>query len=69
MLLTFNAPNVKQQSKPSRMSQTNSKNFGQYTPNVTRKMPNYSSNKKTKVEGNDFLVVGHQAEMKKDWGF
>ena len=63
MLLTFNAP---VQNKPSRMSMTNSKAFGTHTPNLSRKTPNYSSNKKTKVEG-DFLVVGHQAELKKDW--
>ena len=63
MLLTFNAP---VQSKPSRMSTTNSKAFGTHTPNLARKTPNYSSSKKTKVEG-DFLVVGRQAELKKDW--
>ena len=63
MLLTFNAP---VQNKPSRMSTTNPKAFGTHTPNPARKTPNYSSSKKTKVEG-DFLVVGHQAELKRDW--
>lgn len=66
MLLTFNAPT--QQTKSSRMSNTNTKNFGAHTPNPVRKAPNYSSSKRTKVEG-EFLVVGHQAEMKKDWGW
>lgn len=48
------------------MSTTNPKAFGTHTPNPARKTPNYSSNKKTKMEGG-FLVVGHQAELKKDW--
>ena len=59
-MLTFNAPSEPKQVKPSRMSHTNTKNFGTYTPNPMKKTPHYSSNKKTKVEG-EFLVVGHQA--------
>lgn len=63
MLLTFNTPTV---SKPSRMSTTNHKAFGTHTPNLARKTPNYLSSKKAKIEG-DFLVRGHQAELKRDW--
>ena len=65
MLLAFNAPLA--QNKPSRMNATtNFKTFVTHTPNISRMTPYYSSNKKTKVEG-DFLVVGHQAELKKNW--
>lgn len=55
MLLTFNAPD--KQIKSHRMANT-SKNFSTYTPNVSRKVPNHSNNKKNKQE-TDFLVVGH----------
>lgn len=67
MMLTFNAP-TEGRPKQSRMSHTNTKNFGTHTPNPMRKASNHTSNKKTKIEG-DFLVVGHQAEMKQEWGY
>jgi hypothetical protein len=35
-----------------------SKNFSTYTPNIPRKAPNFSSNKRNKQE-TDFLVIGH----------
>jgi hypothetical protein len=38
-----------------------SKNFSTYTPNVPRKTPNYSNNKRNKQE-TDLLVVGHNTE-------
>ena len=58
MLLTFNAPD--KQIKSQRMTNT-SKNFSTYTPNVPRKTPNYSNNKRNKQE-TDLLVVGHNTE-------
>ena len=64
MIMTFNAPN-ETRSKGSRMSHTNTKNFGTYTPNPMRKGAGYSSSKK-KVEG-DLQIVGQ--EMKKDGGW
>lgn len=35
-----------------------SKNFSTYTPNISRKAPNLSNNKRSKQEA-DFVVVGH----------
>ena len=59
MLLTFNAPN---QTKTSRMSNTQNKAFGNYTPTPARKQPNYSTSKR-KMEG-DLQIIGHHAEVK-----
>ena len=60
MIMTFNAP-TENRPKASRMSHTNTKNFGNFTPNPMRKGAGYSSSKK-KVEG-DLQIVGQ--EMKK----
>ena len=55
MIMTFNAP-TDNRPKASRMSHTNTKNFGNFTPNPMRKGAGYSSSKK-KVEG-DLQIVG-----------
>jgi hypothetical protein len=53
MNLTFNAP-----STTRRMGSTNTKNFGNHTPGVVRKVP-HSSHKRI-LDEKDLFVVGHQ---------
>ena len=65
MIMTFNAPEAGRPVKSSRMSHTNTKNFGTFTPNVARKGAGYSSNKR-KVEDEKLFIEGHQADLKRD---
>jgi hypothetical protein len=63
MLLTFNSPSIP--VKSARMTSTNTKSFGSYTPAYQRKMPNHSNGKKA-MEGG-LCIVGRQAgEMKSE---
>ena len=62
MIMTFNAPSEPRTGKSSRMSHTNTKNFGTFTPSLPRKGVGYSSSKK-KVEEDKLFIEGHHADL------